>query len=73
MVKWRQKKAMTKKMKKSTLMMTICRGKSAAKCLEALISTRPNLLMDFYRTVSPVLIGRFIGELNSLNVFFSVY
>jgi len=33
--------------------------RSAAKCLEAIISTRPDLLMDFYRTVSPVLIGRF--------------
>nr|CAG4638230.1 EOG090X00HY [Cyclestheria hislopi] len=31
----------------------------AAKCLEAIISTRPDLLVDFYRTVSPVLIGRF--------------
>uniref|UniRef100_A0A0P6FDL4 Cullin-associated NEDD8-dissociated protein n=1 Tax=Daphnia magna TaxID=35525 RepID=A0A0P6FDL4_9CRUS len=31
----------------------------AAKCLEAIISTRPDLLFDFYRTVSPVLIGRF--------------
>lgn len=33
----------------------------AAKCLEAIISTRPDLLKDFYRTVSPVLIGRFKG------------
>ena len=41
--------------------------RSAAKCLEAIISTRPDLLMDFYRTVSPVLIGRFKGELNSSN------
>nr|CAG4644545.1 EOG090X00HY [Leptodora kindtii] len=31
----------------------------AAKCLEAIISTRPDLLVDFYRTVSPILIGRF--------------
>nr|CAG4641437.1 EOG090X00HY [Eurycercus lamellatus] len=31
----------------------------AAKCLEAIISTRPDLLKDLYRTVSPVLIGRF--------------
>ena len=35
--------------------------RSAAKCLEAIISTRSDLLMDFYRTVSPVLIGRFKG------------
>ena len=34
----------------------------AAKCLEAIISTRPDLLKDFYRTVSPILIGRFKGE-----------
>jgi len=31
----------------------------AAKCLEAIISTRPDLLVEFYRSVSPVLIGRF--------------
>nr|CAG4647643.1 EOG090X00HY [Moina brachiata] len=31
----------------------------AAKCLEAIISTRPELLKEFYMTVSPVLIGRF--------------
>ncbi|XP_046445430.1 cullin-associated NEDD8-dissociated protein 1-like [Daphnia pulex] len=31
----------------------------AAKCLEAIISTHPDLLIDFYRTISPVLIGRF--------------
>ncbi len=34
----------------------------AAKCLEAIISTRPDLLIDFYRTISPVLIGRFKGS-----------
>lgn len=31
----------------------------AAKCLEAIISTRSDLLTDFYRSVSPVLISRF--------------
>nr|CAG4646017.1 EOG090X00HY [Macrothrix elegans] len=31
----------------------------AAKCIEAIISTRPDLLKDFYRSVSPILIGRF--------------
>ena len=36
--------------------------RSAAKCLEAVISTRSDLLIEFYRTVSPVLIGRFKGE-----------
>ena len=33
--------------------------RSAAKCLEAVISTRPELLEDFYRTLSPSLIARF--------------
>nr|CAG4640607.1 EOG090X00HY [Eulimnadia texana] len=31
----------------------------AAKCLEAVIRTRPDLLVDFYKTISPVLISRF--------------
>jgi len=31
----------------------------AAKCLEAIITTRPDLLVEFYRSVSPILIGRF--------------
>jgi cullin-associated NEDD8-dissociated protein 1 len=34
----------------------------AAKCLEAIISTRPDLLIDFYSTISPVLIVRFKGS-----------
>ncbi|XP_051483107.1 cullin-associated NEDD8-dissociated protein 1-like isoform X2 [Apus apus] len=33
--------------------------RSAAKCLEALVSSRHDLLQDFYRTLSPVLISRF--------------
>lgn len=33
--------------------------RSAAKCLEAIINTRKELLTDFYRTVSPSLIVRF--------------
>lgn len=33
--------------------------RSAAKCLEAVISTRHELLEDFYRTLSPALIARF--------------
>lgn len=32
--------------------------RSAAKCLEAVISTRHELLEDFYKIVSPALIGR---------------
>jgi len=35
--------------------------RSAAKCLEAVIATRRELLADFYRTVSPALIARFKG------------
>lgn len=33
--------------------------RSAAKCLEAVISTRRELLEEFYRTLSPALISRF--------------
>lgn len=33
--------------------------RSAAKCLEAIVSTRHDLLQDFYKNLSPVLIGRF--------------
>lgn len=33
--------------------------RSAAKCLEAVISTRHELLEEFYRTLSPALIARF--------------
>lgn len=33
--------------------------RSAAKCLEAVISTRPELLEEFYKTLSPSLINRF--------------
>ena len=33
--------------------------RAAAKCLEAIITTRHELLDDFYTTVSPALIGRF--------------
>jgi hypothetical protein len=36
--------------------------RSAAKCLEAVIATRHELLCDFYRTVSPALIARFKGK-----------
>ena len=33
--------------------------RAAAKCLEAVISTRHELLEEFYRTVSPKLIARY--------------
>lgn len=33
--------------------------RSAAKCLEAVIATRPELIEEFYKTLSPSLIARF--------------
>ncbi|GIY90141.1 cullin-associated NEDD8-dissociated protein 1 [Caerostris darwini] len=33
--------------------------RAAAKCLEAVISTRHEMLFEFYKTISPVLISRF--------------
>lgn len=33
--------------------------RAAAKCLEAIVSSRHDLLQDFYRTLSPALISRF--------------
>lgn len=33
--------------------------RSAAKCLEAVISSRPDLVEDFYKVLSPALIARF--------------
>lgn len=43
--------------------------RSAAKCLEAVISTRHELLPEFYKSVSPALIARFKGIL----IFFLSY
>lgn len=36
--------------------------RSAAKCLEAVVSTRHDMLPEFYKTVSPALITRFKGK-----------
>ena len=36
--------------------------RSAAKCLEAIVSTRHDMLPEFYKTVSPALIARFKGK-----------
>lgn len=33
--------------------------RAAAKCLESVIATRPDLLEEFYKSLSPALIGRF--------------
>lgn len=35
--------------------------RSAAKCLEAIISTRHELLPEFFKVLSPALIARFKG------------
>ncbi|KAK7091549.1 cullin-associated NEDD8-dissociated protein 1-like isoform X2 [Littorina saxatilis] len=48
--------------------------RSAAKCVEAVISTRHEMLPEFYRTVSPALIGRFKErEENVKNDIFHAY
>lgn len=36
--------------------------RSAAKCLEAIISTRHELLPEFYKILSPALVARFKGK-----------
>ena len=36
--------------------------RAAAKCLDAVIATRHEMLMEFYKIVSPSLIGRFKGK-----------
>lgn len=38
--------------------------RASAKCLAAVISTRHEMLRDFYATVSPALIQRFKGEID---------
>lgn len=48
--------------------------RSAAKCVEAVISTRHEMLADFYRSVSPALISRFKErEENVKNDIFHAY
>ena len=37
--------------------------RAAAKCVAAIVTARPDLLVEFYTTVSPVLITRFKGWL----------
>lgn len=36
--------------------------RASAKCLEAIISTRHEMLLEFYKVISPVLISRFKGK-----------
>lgn len=36
--------------------------RASAKCLEAIISTRHEMLLEFYKSISPVLISRFKGK-----------
>lgn len=40
--------------------------RAAAKCLEAVVSSRRELLPDLYKVVSPALIARFKGTFNPL-------
>lgn len=35
--------------------------RASAKCLEAIISTRHDMIIDFYRSISPELISRYKG------------
>ena len=37
--------------------------RAAAKCLAAILGSRPEMLTEFYKVVSPVLISRFKGQL----------
>lgn len=39
--------------------------RAAAKCLESVITSRHELLADFYKTLSPTLISRFRGFVDS--------
>lgn len=36
--------------------------RAAAKCLAAILGSRPEMLTEFYKAVSPVLISRFKGQ-----------
>ena len=36
--------------------------RAAAKCLAAALGSRPEMLTDFYKNVSPLLIARFKGQ-----------
>ena len=55
----------------TTVCLTYCSSvfqvrRSAAKCLSAVLGSRPELLSEFYKTVSPALILRFKGYYNKL-------
>ncbi len=43
--------------------------RSSAKCLEAIISTRHDMIIDFYKVISPSLIARYKGKLTFSNLF----
>lgn len=48
--------------------------RAAAKCLEAVVSSRRELLPELYKVVSPALISRFKGiHFFSLSSFFSFF
>lgn len=46
--------------------------RAATKCLEAVVSSRRELLAELYKVVSPALIARFKGEALGLVVFYFV-
>lgn len=39
--------------------------RASAKCLEAVIATRHEMILDFYKNISPVLIARFKGNMEA--------
>ena len=43
--------------------------RASAKCLEAVISSRRELLSEFYKIISPALIARFKGLYSNLITF----
>ena len=42
--------------------------RASAKCLEAVISTRHDMIIEFYRTISPALILRYKGNFRLKNL-----
>ena len=44
--------------------------RAAAKCLAAILGSRPEMLTEFYKVVSPVLISRFKGQLKGRKSYY---
>ena len=47
--------------------------RASAKCLDALMSTRHEMLEEFYKTISPALINRFKGKENLQDSIGSIF